>query len=455
MASSTQQAGFRKGRGCEDQVTRLTQVIQDGFNRKKTHRSVLVLLDFSKAYDTVWKEKLLINMLEQGIPIGLLKWIKAFLENRQAKVKFNGEYSKSKTMRQGLPQGSMLSPLIFLFYINNLARSLPPTTTNSLFADDISILATHHNKEVAQKLAQQSVDIVSKWAKEWKLQLNADKSEASLFTTDTKEADWSTSIEVEGKTIRHEEHPRLLGVFLDRSLHFGAHVDRVIEKMASKQKILYAVANTKWGWKKEYLTRIYNSIINSIATYAGFTWLPSASKTHILKLKRAQNKALRLVTGHFQATPVEALRLECGLISLETTIQRAIAKSAEKAVRLPEDHPRRIALQNDVRNRLKNDQLENEGKTNAKTTTSRTIKQSTSNILSTRTVDGVPVSSSIPPAGGGHQPTGPRDNKEERCSEAYQGDRKPNCDIYRWLRNGWHKDRRSSHGCNRRGPCRT
>ena len=110
---NNQQAGFRKGRGCEDQITKVIQAIQDGFNNKVMERSVLVLLDFSKAYVTVWREKLIIALLEQGVPSGIERWLRGFLDNRQARVRFKGELSRSRAIRQGLPQGSVPSYCFF------------------------------------------------------------------------------------------------------------------------------------------------------------------------------------------------------------------------------------------------------------------------------------------------------------------------------------------------------
>ena len=111
---NSQQAGFRKGRGCEDQISRIIQAIQDGFKERPMKRSVLVLLDFSKAYDTVWREKLLTTMLDTGVPVGILRWVYRFLEDRRAKVKCNGTASKSHRMRQGVPQGTIIHPLPLL-----------------------------------------------------------------------------------------------------------------------------------------------------------------------------------------------------------------------------------------------------------------------------------------------------------------------------------------------------
>ena len=161
-----QQAGFRKGRSCVDQIIRIAQAIEDGFQQKKLHRSVLVLLDFSKAYDTVWRERLLLSMHEKSVPLPILRWLSGFLQNRQAKVQYNDCTSTTLTMRQGLPQGSVLSPLLFLFYINNLAELLPTENVNALFADDVGILATARTIEEAQEKAQNAVDIVVRWSKE-------------------------------------------------------------------------------------------------------------------------------------------------------------------------------------------------------------------------------------------------------------------------------------------------
>ena len=192
-----QQIGFRRGRGCKDQIARIIQPIQDGFHHKSMKRSVLALLDFSKAYDTVWREKLLTTMRDQGLPINLIRWIRFFLHNRTAKVKLNGTLSGSRQMKQGLPLGAVLSPLLFLFYINNLADILPHSNINSLFADDVSILAMKSRLKEAEEATQESVEMVTEWAKAWKLTLNADKLEATFFTTPTNEATCQPRVKVE------------------------------------------------------------------------------------------------------------------------------------------------------------------------------------------------------------------------------------------------------------------
>ena len=87
------QTGFRKGRSCEDQITRIVQAIEDRFQQRPMKRSVLTLLDFSKAYDTVWREKLLLHMLNTGIPPTFIRWIRSFLIDRRGRVQLFNVFS--------------------------------------------------------------------------------------------------------------------------------------------------------------------------------------------------------------------------------------------------------------------------------------------------------------------------------------------------------------------------
>jgi hypothetical protein len=190
------QAGFRRGRSCEDQILKIVQAIEDGFQEKPMKRSVLVMLDYSKAYDKVWQQKLLLTLEDKGVPMKMIRWIEAFLRNRTARVRFQDATSKARVMRQGLPQGAVLSPLLFLFVIDELAKELPTETLNALFADDVTVLATEDTKEEAERVAQRSVDIIAEWSRRWKLELNASKSECSFFSTWTKEAGFKPNIKL-------------------------------------------------------------------------------------------------------------------------------------------------------------------------------------------------------------------------------------------------------------------
>ena len=158
------QAGFRKGQSCEDQVTRINQAVEEGFQQRPMQRSVLTLLDFSKAYDTVWREKLLLHMLNTGIPPTFNRWIRSFLNDRRGRVQLLNAFSSSQRFTQGLPQGSVLAPLLFLFNINDLASTLNDDAVIALFADDVSILTTARKREDAEADAQSVVNSVVTWS---------------------------------------------------------------------------------------------------------------------------------------------------------------------------------------------------------------------------------------------------------------------------------------------------
>ena len=144
-------------------------------------RSTLTLLDFSKVYDSVWREKLLLHMLDTGISSTFIRWIQAFFDDRGSRVQLFNVFSSSRCFTQG----SILGPLLFLFYINNLAPSLNDDVVIALFADDISTLTTACKKEHAEAAAQLVVNSVLICKQEWKLSLNADKSEVCPFSTMT------------------------------------------------------------------------------------------------------------------------------------------------------------------------------------------------------------------------------------------------------------------------------
>jgi len=336
------QAGFRRGRSCEDQILKITQAIENGFNQKKMERSVLVLLDYSSAFDTVWRQKLLLSMNDIGISKQMIRWIASFLDNRQAKVRFGGSMSRSRCMRQGLPQGSVLSPLLFIIYINNLASILPGKETICMFADDVGILVTRRSATEAERAAQDIVDTVVTWSKEWRLTLNSSKSEVATFTTSTKEVNrWMPNIKINGEAVPFVKNPRLLGVYLDCMLSFGFHTKYVTREAAKKLRLIARVSNTTWGWQRDDLKKLYFSLPKSKMDYAAAGWQPWLSDTNIELLDRVQNQAIRLITGQMKSSPVDSLRFEAGLDPYSAHVERMCLRSSEKALRKPKDHPLR------------------------------------------------------------------------------------------------------------------
>lgn len=334
------QSGFRAQRSTEDQILRLSQVISDGFQDRPAKRAVLALLDYSRAYDTVWKTDLVGCLLDAGVPPRFINWICGFLVNRQAKVRFNGVESGTRLFREGLPQGSVLSPLLFLFVINGLRDRLPRDLVVSMFADDVALCAQHPNKEVAAGLVSEGVTEVKRWSQEKKLCLNLEKCEVTFFSPDTRESTWRPEVVVDGTALPFNPTPVFLGVMYDRTLSFAPQARRVAARLAGGCRLLGSLAHRDWGWRLQSLRRVYRSTLLSSATYGAAGWAPWLSPTSVAGLDRAQNKCLRIITGQLRSTPVESLQLEAGFSSFGSQVRRASALALEKSLRLDANNPR-------------------------------------------------------------------------------------------------------------------
>ncbi|PAA62320.1 hypothetical protein BOX15_Mlig029675g1 [Macrostomum lignano] len=356
---SSNQAGFRANYSCEDQLLRVTQDISDGMNLKPSERTIIALLDFCKAFDKVWRERLITVMARKRVPLVFIKWTAAFLRHRIARVQLHGARSSPVIMRQGLPQGSVIAPFLFLIFIDTVNDVVNPPAEISMYADDIALRARHRNKLEAQRAVQRALDNVARWSNEHKMVLNPDKSEAAFFSTDTSEAAWSPAISIEGRNLRHNPTPRLLGLTLDRTLSFRSHLEHVCNRTTSRCRLLACLASKEWGWSKKLLLRIYRAMQLSIINFAAPAWHPWLSESAFQQLERAQNAALRIVTGQHRTTPVEALRLEAGICSVRTGSNVICLTAFERAQRLPDSHPCRIAATGNTAHRLRRNSWRN------------------------------------------------------------------------------------------------
>ena len=229
--------------------------------------SVLTLLDFSKAYDTVWRERLLLHMLNTDIPPTFICWIRSFLINHRGRVQLFNVFSSSQRFTQGLPQGSALAPLLFLFYINDLVSTLNNDAVITLFGDDVSILTIARKRKDAEAAAQSVVSSVVTWSQEWKLNLNSEKSEVCPFSTWSNNSSWNPITFIGNQNARVNTTPCLLGVILDRSLTFNAHLKKLTASLASSIHIIRATAHTSWGWCSSTLKMAFHALFYSKPDY--------------------------------------------------------------------------------------------------------------------------------------------------------------------------------------------
>ena len=158
----------------------MSQEIEDAFQEQKL---VLVSwIDLQKAFDKVWMEGLLVKLLRNGIASNMFNWIKSYLYKRRAKVSVDRIHSKKFLLGHCVPLGGVLSPTLFLLFINDLVSELPKGVKAALYADDLVIWCNEEYATTATYRMQLAADKLNSWTEKWCVAVNKDKSSTTLFT---------------------------------------------------------------------------------------------------------------------------------------------------------------------------------------------------------------------------------------------------------------------------------
>jgi hypothetical protein len=166
-------------------------------------------------------------------------------------------YSRTWAMREGVPQGSVLAPLLFLFVIDDLQDRLPEGEHSSLFADDSALWVHSPRKEEAVPVLQEGVREFYRWARAKKLTLILKKCEVSFFSADPHEAKWEPVVEVEGTRLAFNCNPLSLGMELGRTLSRKEQADRKAASLTKESQMLMALSGSNWGWSSNLLRKVY------------------------------------------------------------------------------------------------------------------------------------------------------------------------------------------------------
>ena len=176
------QAGFRPGRSTLDQILYLSQSISDGFNKPRpSSRTILSTIDFSKAFDSVWHPAFFHKLISAGLPPCFARWTQSFLSGKRACVVYQNH--KSRSFR-GVPQKSVLGPVLFSLFTNDLPASLPSSVSCSHYADDLAIWFFCPSVPTAVEATQGALIRLERWSEYWCLPSNPSKCEASFFLVD-------------------------------------------------------------------------------------------------------------------------------------------------------------------------------------------------------------------------------------------------------------------------------
>ena len=348
------QAGFRPGRSTVDQVLLLSQSIADSFHQSKPGaRTVLATVDFAKAFDSVWHSALLSKLLSLDLPLCFVEWIRSYLSDRRSKVRICNSYSRPFRLRRGVPQGSVLRPVLFSLYINDLPTFLPASVKTSLYADDLAIWASSPKVECATAVVQAALNRLVEWSSKWRLPLNPLKCETSFFSLDPYQSRIQPSLHILNTPLKFNPHPTFLGVTFDRTLSFRYHVLSLRKKFHNRFRAFRSIASASWGPSKESLCTLYKAFIRPILTYASPGWFLFSSPTHITSVERMHRSSCRVITGCLSSTPIPLLHIEALLPPLRVTLTHQSLSFFERALRLPPTFPIACLANSNPRTRLK------------------------------------------------------------------------------------------------------
>ena len=222
------QSGFRPNDSVTNQLICLVDSIHSSLDINLDVR--FVFLDMSKAFDKVWHEGLLFKFKQNGINGKLLNLLKSYLANRHQRVLLNGTESGWRIVESGVPHGSVLGPLLFLIYINDLENGIKSHIKN--FADDTSLFTIVKNPDISTLELNHDLHLISQWAYQWKMSFNPDPTKQTIqvvFTRKSKQIDHPKIYfnDVKVKTVN--DHKRL-GLILDSKLSFISHINEKISK---------------------------------------------------------------------------------------------------------------------------------------------------------------------------------------------------------------------------------
>ena len=305
---SESQHGFRKYRSCETQLLETIHKISSSLNNKEQVDSVL--LDFSKAFDKVCHRKLLLKLEHYGIDNNIYKWISNFLFNRTQRVVVRGTFSECVSVESGVPQGTVLGPLLFLLYINDM-----PLLVNSiiaLFADDAYIFRSIFSNFDTESL-QNDLDKLVEWEKNWSMEFHPDK--CFLLRITNKRKIIESQYTIHRQQLKLVDKAKYLGVTLSKNLSWKSHIATITAK-ANNCRLFFQRNLVKVD--RSTKIKCYNTYIRPILEYASTVWNPIDQPTLIEKLEMVQRKSIRWICSKWQRdVSVTNLRQSLNMKTLE------------------------------------------------------------------------------------------------------------------------------------------
>ena len=306
-----EQFGFREQLSTDLQLLRITETIHQAIDRK--HFCIGVFLDIEKAFDKVWHEGLLSKLCQFGINQKLTSIIESFLQARSYQVKLGNITSEARRIRSGVPQGAVLSPMLYNLYTADVPKCA--RTDMFVYADDIAIIAHACSTITAQNRIQQHLRRLEDYFVTWKLTPNATKSEAIQFTT--RRTVHNPELTLRGEVIPIVPKVKYLGVYLDRKMTWRDQAAYLRQKGVIIIKTLYPMIHRGSRLNIKNKTTLFKQMLRPAISYGSVAW-GTAARCHLRHIQVIENKFLRLITDAPWDMSCRIIRDE---LQLDTAVQ--------------------------------------------------------------------------------------------------------------------------------------
>jgi hypothetical protein len=305
-----------------------------------------ILLDFSKAFDKVPHQRLLKKMEYYGVNLNVLNWVSDFLSDRKQQVLVDGVKSEEASVTSGVPQGTVLGPVLFLIYINDMPEGVSSQTR--LFADD-SLLYRRVRSHLDHIILQKDIDKLQIWEEKWQMEFNPSKCEVLHISTQKKKLNHQYSIH--NQPLQSVDKAKYLGMTISNDLKLNAHIEKITKKANSTLGLLKRnISTCPINVKKQ----AYTALVRPTIEYAATVWDPhrqlhAKSSTNIDKIEKIQRRAARFIYSDYKQTsspsvmirkldltPLEERRKQLKLTMLYKIINKEIAIPSSHLVKRSE-----------------------------------------------------------------------------------------------------------------------
>ena len=275
------------------------------------------------------------------LPLALIRWISFFLSQRSIQLRFNGQTQPLQKVKIGIPQGSPISPILFLLYIRDICRTRPDTFTFS-YIDDICIGASARSTKKLQQTLEQTARAILQEARESAIEFDVEKTEL-LYASRKKEIN-AKLVQVGERLIQPSTCVRWLGFFLDNKLSYKKHVQTKVAVAQQVFQRLQRLGNTQQGLSTQATRQLYTACVSSIADYGVQLWWGKRKQSLLKEYQQLQNSALRQILGAFKGSPTKAMEVEAAILPISLRAEKLCQQYAIRTLSFAKSHPVQRAI---------------------------------------------------------------------------------------------------------------